>query len=411
MPPAAHWWALFVMPVALLAQAVDYQADGIKALDAKRYDAAVDLFTKAVAADPKDYAAHFHLALAYSLLGKDSDAIAQYRSTLELKPGLYEAELNLGICLLRGKDADAALAPLKSAADQKPKEFRPAYYLAQALLEKAQFPEAEAAFTNALSLNASSAAAELGLGQAMARQGKLDEAEPHYRKAAALDASYKSLLLQLAELYEQKHEAAPAIAIYREFPDNPGAQERMGALLEESGRASDAIPALEMAVAKSPTAANRVELAQAYVRNKQPEKAIPLVEAALEAAPGDYDLRMFYGRLLRDQRKFPGAEQQFLAASKLKPDAVQPWNELAGVLVVAGDYPRALAALDRVRALGAESSGHYYLRAMSLDHLHQLKEALANYNKFLESSHGKMPDEEFIARQRARIIQNELNKR
>ena len=45
MPPTAHWWALFVMPVALLAQAVDYQADGIKALDAKRYDAAVDLFT------------------------------------------------------------------------------------------------------------------------------------------------------------------------------------------------------------------------------------------------------------------------------------------------------------------------------------------------------------------------------
>jgi len=43
--------------------------------------------------------------------------------------------------------------------------------------------------------------------------------------------------------------------------------------------------------------------------------------------------------------------------------------------------------------------------------LHQLKEALAAYNKFLETSQGKNPDEEFKARQRARIIQHELDKR
>jgi hypothetical protein len=40
-----------------------------------------------------------------------------------------------------------------------------------------------------------------------------------------------------------------------------------------------------------------------------------------------------------------------------------------------------------------------------------LKEALENYNKFLESSRGQYPDEEFQARQRARIIRNELNRR
>ena len=120
---------------------------------------------------------------------------------------------------------------------------------------------------------------------------------------------------------------------------------------------------------------------------------------------------MFYARLLRDQRKFNDAADQFLAASKLKPDAVQPWNEIAGVMIAGEQYPQALIALDRVHALGAETTAHFYLRAISLDHLHQLKEALANYNKFLEQSQGKSPDEEFKARQRARIIQNELNKR
>ena len=184
----------------------------------------------------------------------------------------------------------------------------------------------------------------------------------------------------------------------------------MGALLSESGNATDAIPALESSVAKSPTAANRVALAQAYVKNKQPEKAIPLVKQALADSPADFDLQMFYGRLLRDQRTFADAAQQFLAASKLRPEAIQPWNELAAVLIVAEQYPQALAALDHVRALGGGTTAHFYLRAISYDHLHQLKEALTNYQAFLEKSHGS-PDEEFKARQRSRIIQNELNRK
>lgn len=402
---------MLLLLAVLLAQAPEYQADGIKALDAKQYASAVDLFTKAVAADPKDYAAHFHLALAYSLLQKDAEAVAEYKSTLELKPGLYEAELNAGICLLRMKDAGAALPMLKSAAEQKPNEFRPAYYYAQALLDYGDSAQAQTAFNAALALNPSSAAAELGLAESLARQNQLTEAEPHYRKAAALDPAYKTALLHLGELYERAHQPAAAIAVYREFPADPGAQERMGALLEESGHAADAIPALELAVAKSPTAANRVALAQAYARSNHPEKAIPLVADALAAQPADFDLRMFYGRLLRDQRKFPDAEQQFLAASKLQPDAVQPWNEITGVLITAGEYPQALAALDKVRALGGETTAHFYLRAISYDHLHQLKEALANYTKFLENSNGKSPDEEFKARQRSRIIRDELNHR
>ena len=75
------------------------------------------------------------------------------------------------------------------------------------------------------------------------------------------------------------------------------------------------------------------------------------------------------------------------------------------------DYVGGIAALDRLRALGVETSGQWFFRALAYDHLHQLKEALAAYNKFLETSQGKSPDEEFKARQRARIIQHELDKR
>src|SRR5438046_1830040 len=125
-------WAILLL--ALLAQAPDHLAEGLKALDAGQADAAVESFTKAVAADPADYSAHFNLALAYSLGSKDAQAIPEYKKTLELRPGLYEAQLNLSISLINTNDPAAAIPYLKEAVQQKPAEFRPSYYLADALL-------------------------------------------------------------------------------------------------------------------------------------------------------------------------------------------------------------------------------------------------------------------------------------
>ncbi|HEX5432387.1 MAG TPA: tetratricopeptide repeat protein, partial [Bryobacteraceae bacterium] len=389
----------------------DFEAQGLKALDARQYQEAAALFSKAVSADPKDYSAHFNLGLAYSLLGKDADAITEYKSVLKLHPGLYEAELNLGICQLRTKDAAAAAANLKLAAQQKPNQFQPQFYLGEASLAAGQFTEAEAAYRAAMTLNANSAPAELGLGRALAREGRRSEAEPYYRKAVALNPSFKNALLELASLYEENRQPGEAIALYREFPQNPGAQERLGALLLESGHASDAVPPLEMAVTASPTPANRLLLAQAYVHEKQlPLAELQAAEAA-KAAPADVQLQLFYGRILRDERKFPAAAAQFLAITQRKPDSADAWNELAGVYLTSGDYTGALAAFDHVKALGKETTAHFFFRGMAYDHLHQTKQALENYQKFLAGSHGEHPDQEFQARQRAKILEKELGKR
>ena len=390
-------------------QTVNFMDEGMKALDAQKYDAAVELFTKAIAADPQDYAAHFELGLAYSLQNKDAEAIGEYTRTLELKPGLYEGELNLGLSLVRTRKAGDAIAHLRAAAEQKTDQFRPVFYLGEALLETQRFQEAELAYAKALALDATSAAAEAGLGRTLAREGRLQDAEPHYRKAAALDSS-RNDILDLAARYEAAQKPAEAIALYREFPENPGAQERMGALLLASGKPEEAIAPLEFAVAKSPTAANQLALAQAYAGTKQPAKAEPMAARAVAAAPNDTELRMYYGRLLRDQRKFTLAAPQFQAVAQAKPDNVAAWTELAGVLVLMELYPQALTALDHVHELHAETAGHFFLRGMVLDRLHLLKEAVANYNQFLALSQGKNPDQEFQARQRAKTLEHEIRK-
>src|SRR6266853_1411434 len=264
-------WFLFV---ALLVQSANVVEDGNKALDAKQYDRAIELFTQAAAADPKDYAAQFQLALTYSLLGRDADAIPHYKATLDLKPGLYEAELNLGLSLLRTNDPAAAIPHFRAAVEQKPKELRPALNLAQALYNTNQYAEAASAFQNAVAIDPRSAPAESGLAMSLARQNRADDAAPHYQQAFVLDRSYRAGFVELAQLYEANGRTAEAITFYRMFPDNPVALERLGVLLTASGQFAEAIQALEDVVEKMPTDARRIALAQAYVKNKQADKAL-----------------------------------------------------------------------------------------------------------------------------------------
>ncbi len=77
---------------------------------------------------------------------------------------------------------------------------------------------------------------------------------------------------------------------------------------------------------------------------------------------------------------------------------------------MAEDYPAALAALDRIAALHAEKPGHVYLRAIVLDKTQQKEDALESYRRFLSMSNGAFPDEEWKARQRAKLLEREVNK-
>jgi Tfp pilus assembly protein PilF len=422
--------ACAVLAILLFAPPQDFLAEGVKALDGNQPAAAESVLRQAVAAAPDDYTAHFNLALALSLQQKDVEAIAEYRRTLDLKPGLYQADLNLGMLLLRNKRPADAAPVLKDALESLRKDSlrkdslkkdaqsnsaqqtaRANLYYAQALFDMGDLAQAEPSYRAAIEADPASAAAQSGLAHLLLKQSKLPEAAEHFRSAATLDPRYHDGLLELAAAFEAAGKPQDAIAIYREFPENAAAKERLAQLLLNNGDPAAAIPGLELAVKTSPSAANRLALADAYKLNKQTDKVIEQLQLAVAADPANFDLRMDLGRELRDAHKAPEAAQQFVAASKIRPQEVKVWNELATIYVVNADYADGLAALDRVRALGKELPGDFYFRAICLEKLRQLKPAVEAYRQFLATDGGKMSDQEFLARQRVRILENELNRR
>jgi tetratricopeptide (TPR) repeat protein len=401
---------LFLAVLSLSGGQTNPQAEGLQALDQRDYHRAEQIFTKVAAADPKDYSALFNLALAETALNEDNEASEHYKQTLALKPNLYEAELNLGILYLRARRPADAEPLLRDARKQKPNQARPLRYLGDCLLGNGDFSGAADVYRQALAIDPKLAAAHLGLGQSLAREGKLDDASPHYRQAAELDSSLKSYFLELAVAFSKANRPDDAIPLLRQFPNDAGAREEVGRLYLAANRPADAVAEFKAAAQLSPTPANQLALATAYLQNKQPDLAAPILEQALASNPNDYELHMAIGRIRRDKHDYARAANEFAVAAKLKPDSVEAWNEAATAYVLAELYPQGLAALDQVHRLNAEKAGNFYLRAVVLDKLHQVKPALASYQRFLALSQGHYPDQEFIARQRSRILEKEANR-
>jgi len=403
--------SVFLFGVLLTTVApLNQQDDGLKALDQQNYPLAQEIFAKLAAADPKDYSAFFNLALAEIGLKQDDKATEHLKQVLLLKPGLYEADLNLGILELRNQHAAEAVPVLRDAVKQKPTAARAQRYLGDALLAANDAPGAAEAYRSALTADPKQASAELGLGQALLKQKQLDEAAPHYRKAADLDPHLKSYLLEIADALLDAKERDKAVEFLKEFPENPGAREELGRIYLADNHPADAVTEFQSAVNLAPTAANELALATALMRNKQDEAAKPLLERAVLQEPRNYDLRMIVGRMHRDKHEYIPAGEEFLAAAGLKPDSVEAWQEAIGVLVPAQQFSQALACLEKVHNLNAETAGDFYYRAIVLDKMRQVKPALANYRHFLEMSQGKNPDQEFLARQRSRILEKEANR-
>ncbi len=347
----------------------------------------IEALKKAVAEKPQDANAHFDLALAYSIAGNDTGAIPEYQKALELQPDFFEASVNFGQVLLRAKMPAEAVTQLERAHQQKPGEFTPAFYLAEGLFDLGRFGDAIPIYEAAVKIDPKSADAELGLGRSLAQTGKLDDAEPHYRNAAKLNPEAQRMLLELGQMRESKGDVTGAIAIYREFPQDPDVKKRADQLAFNSA----------------------VETARSLVREGKTKEASVIAGQLSAADPQNFELRMFHARLLRDLHSTKEAEEAFLQAAAVKPDAAEAWSELAGVLILEEKYPEALIALDKVKALGAEAAGHMFFRATTLDHLKRKKEALEYYQRFLETSRTN-PDQEFQARQRVRILESELKR-
>jgi tetratricopeptide (TPR) repeat protein len=106
-----------------------------KAVDEKKYDEAMDLFTRLVTADPKDFQGWTELGTVHLMRKNVDEAETAYRRAIQERPTFTLALLNLGRLLSAESKFEAAIEPLTEAVKSAPASADANFLLGEAYLQ------------------------------------------------------------------------------------------------------------------------------------------------------------------------------------------------------------------------------------------------------------------------------------
>ena len=358
--------------------------------------------------DPANYVAWFELGFVENGLGKRDESIAAYRKSVAAKPDVFESNLNLGLQLAKAGHPDAEQY-LLAATQLKPTshvaEGHARAWLSLAHVVAATKPEeAIADYRQAAALQPKDQEPHLAAGLLLEKEGKFADAESEYKQALALGPSTDALT-GLANFYMRGHRFPEAEAELKKLalahPEQTDARVQLGRVLAADGKYDEALAELQAARKLAPADVSlQRDLADLYVIAKKYDEAVVAYRELLAGSPNDAVLHQSLGKALLEEKKFVDAQKEFEQAVKLKPDFGAAYGDLAFAASENKDYPLTLKALDmRVKYLPDEPVT-YFLRASAYDHLKDVKKAVLNFHLFLNSAHGKYPEQEWQAKHR-----------
>lgn len=303
---AAICAALYAQDASVLNQAYD-------ALRQRRYDEAVALFRRGVAAEPSRAALHKDLAYTYLKIGESEAAREEFREAMRLDAADHHAALEYAfLCFETRQQAEArrVFDRIRKSGDATSKET------------------AERAFANI----------DGPLASGIARWTRAVEAQPDDFSAHQ----------ELATLADQRDEYEMAATHYRRAwelkPDRRHLLVHLGRVLKALGRTQEASAVL-LACSRGgePHAA---EAARELLADHYPY--VYEFEAALRVDPENLELRRELAYLLLRMKHEPEAEEQFRRITEAEAGDLLSAAQLGFLYLARQDASRAMPLLERV---------------------------------------------------------------
>lgn len=378
------------------------------------WKAAATKLTPWLAGHPDDGRALFDAGYAAEADGRPDEATVLYRRSLERRPASFETRLMLGLLLARqGKlaearselDAATKLEPGAAGAETKAQAWR-----ALAELDRTSNPTAASAeLLEALKLSPESPADTLLAASLAEASGQFDAAEAAYRRLLAARPHEPTATAALGHLLASRQRAAEAEPLLTEalaaHPDDPSIGAELAAVLAAEDKA-EALPLAEKLHAAHPDDANLSRLlARIEAMAGDWAAADKLVVALLAKSPEDAVLQLIHGQNLLRQQLYPAALAAFTRATGLDPLSAEGWSGLAFAAARTGHPELTISALERRARTEPENASTYFLYATAYDSLHNKSLAADYYHRFLAASGSHMPDQEWQAHQRLRLLE------
>jgi Flp pilus assembly protein TadD len=164
--------------------------DARRALDEKRFNEAVDLYSQVLQKDPQNVTATTNLGMAHYQLGRLDDAETQLRKAAAAMPNDARTRAVLGIIHFRKGRIEESYTELTRAVALEPRNAEAHNYLGIVLNQKGWPAAAEMEIKRSLELNPRYADAHFNLAVLYASQKtpRFDQARYHYQAALDLGA-------------------------------------------------------------------------------------------------------------------------------------------------------------------------------------------------------------------------------
>lgn len=361
-------------------------------------------YRKAIAADPKQFESRLALGMMLASQGKSDEARTELTQATLLNPSppdpAARAQAFRALAALdRNSDPAAARTALLAALRLSPETSEDLLLTAQIAEAENDDATAEQAYRRLIGEEPAASVgrqAAGGLAHLLVSQQKYPEAEQVLK--AALQAVPKT----------KDGSAAGGAASAGDSADQAALEAQLATALIDQGKKKEALPVLKRLEALEPGNASVDQmLADAYAAAGYPDKAAPLYARLAAQNPNDPDALFAQGKNLVDNKNYVEAQHVFERLVKLKPEDGDAWSGLAFAAFQNKQYPEAIEALSMRAKYLAETPATSFLWAISYDNLHQAKAASLYYRKFLASDAGKLPDEEWQAKQRLKVLEKD----
>lgn len=386
----------------------------------KDWKTAEPLLSAWLAQHPQDARALFDIGYVADAQGRNDEAVSFYKRAIAIEPKSFEAQVSLGLLLARaGKVKEAkpilstatALDPGSAGAAGKAKAWR-----ALAEIElfgtdgKSDASQASIDLLEALKMSAETASDTLLAARIAESAGNSSAAETAYRKALSHDPDSAAANAGLAHsLIVQKNyvEAENVLkqALKRD-PGNPALTAQLAAVLVAQDK-TEALPLLQKYHADHPEDESMARmLAEVLADDGEYSESDKLYQKILATHPNDPDVLAAHGQNLVREKRYSDALQTFEAATALDERNGEAWSGMAFAAFQTHQPKITIQALTMRSKYLPESATIYFLWATAYDTLHDKKQASTYYRRFLDSSDGKLPDQEWQARQRLKVLEN-----
>jgi tetratricopeptide (TPR) repeat protein len=325
--------------------------------------------------------------------GRSDDAIGWYRQGLALKPNwdeglwylgtlLYDKEQYsdardllrrfvsrdpetgpgwalLGMSEFRTREYSRALDHLQRSrslglGDRKEMAQSVAYFAAASLTRLEQYDDGMDLLFEIVNAGRCDSEVMEAAGLAVLRMPLVPSEIPPDRREMIRAAGAAFCAVQMGQREDAEKQFRTLAEIY---PNEPGVHYLFGTFLADV-RTDDAIRELKRELEISPFhVLTRLRLADIYLKQQQPDGALPLTEEAVKLAPNEASPHMMYGEALAANRELARAIQELETARERAPDVGRIHADLLRAYSAAGrtaDANREKDALERLRRPGTE---------------------------------------------------------